>query len=242
MKQYYNKYKGFSILAVLLVIAAVIGVIGIWAVSGNMNTRSTVKLNDELNFLATNLIQDSNAIKATYDQLTIGGIDYKQITFVPGNSSPSNILNPTTGITIPKVNPLVIVKTPLATDGMWIYNPKNFIADNIGDAGPDPTIMIFGVSDPICGKINSILHDFPFILTVPKKFASPSSTVGGATSAYPISNADISTISYNTSMNIIDNSPSSGVGWNSGCVTTATSGTNYLGQNQNVFFRVLKTH
>lgn len=236
-----KKQQGFSILTFLLVIVITIATIGVWATSGNSG-RSTNTINDELNFLTMNLIQDSSAIKATYDQIYINQGDYQKITFIPNDPSPNNILNPTTGIISPKVHPFLIEDNHLPTDGIWIYNPRNFTADNIGDAGPDPAIMVFGITDAACAKINMTLHNFPFILTVPNRFPSPASTVGGASVLFPTSNADISSISYLTNNGSINGSESTGLAWTAGCISTATSATNYVGYNQNMFFRVLKTH
>ena len=81
-----NNQKGFSILAVILVIVAVVVGIGVWAFSGQTNT--TNNSNNTVDVALAAFLQDSVAIKLSYDQLIINGANPNNIVFLPNTVLP----------------------------------------------------------------------------------------------------------------------------------------------------------
>lgn len=222
-----NKQQGFSILAVILVIVVVIVAIGVWALSGQTNTSNAG--NNTSDIQATSIINDSAAIKLRFDSLTISGSTPSSIVFIPNTASTAsapNMLDPATGLQVPKPNVNAIKTGATVPVGIWVYNPNNFQGRSIGTiAGDifDHTIILAGVKKTICEKINYTLYGSTSIPVM--AMANSDSFVTGATVAAPTTNA----ATYVSSI-------AEPAGWMIGCLATTA------GVDDNVFFRVLRAN
>lgn len=151
--------KGFSILAVILVIVVIIVAIGSWTLSGQTNTSNLASRN--ISMAVTGLINDSLAVQSAYNQLVLEGNDYTKIVFLPNTASTlnaPNVLDPTTGISMPKVNTSLLRIGATHPEGIWIINPKDFLA-YLGETDkPDPTLVAVGINDLACKEINKQLN------------------------------------------------------------------------------------
>lgn len=186
MKQFnYKSNKGFSMLAIILVIMAVIVAISAWSLSGNMNINNNI--NNGFDLQANNIINDSNAIKVSYDNIKSSGADLATIVFIPNTDSTAtnpNILDPATGIVVPKVDPKILRSDAVTPEGMWVYN-KAFSADNISVGLKVPAILVTGIKNDVCKRINYAITGTE---TIPTKPANTKSNVYvvGATVAKPM--------------------------------------------------------
>lgn len=225
--KFYNKEKGFSILAVILVIVAVIVAIGIWALSGQTNTSNASNRTNDIQ--ASTLINDSVNIKLAFDKLVINGANSYSVVFIPNVASTAtapNILDTVNGITLPKVNPNAIKLGAIVPEGMWVYNPNNFqgrlIGGTLGDVF-DHTVVVAGIKKSICEKINYTLYGSNSIPIL--NIANSASVVTGATLAAPTTNAPT-----------LISGLLEPAGWMTGCIGTNAGG------DDNFFFKILKAN
>lgn len=215
-----KKQKGFSILAIILVIVAVVVAIGVWALSGQTNTSNSSTSSADIQAAA--IAGDASAIKSAYDALLVSGANAANIGFVPNTASTTavpNMLDPTTGIQVPKPNSNAIKTTPAANDGIWVYNASGFVGNSVGTATADPIIAVGGIKDSVCMRINNTIYGSS---TIPASGIASITT--GATAAAPVSAAAFTPIVTVAS------------GWTSGCLTTTA------GADNNFYFRVLKVN
>lgn len=219
--------KGFSILAVILVIVAVIVAIGVWALSGQTNTSNSAT--SSVDIQAASLINDSGAIKSAFDSLLIGGANATSIVFTPNTASTTaapNMLDPSTGIQVPKVNSNAIRTGATAPEGLWLYNGTNFKGWNVGTvSGKDQVIMVFGIKTAVCQRVNAMLYG---ATSVPQPYTSDTglTMTGSATATDP---------NFATAMDFF---AAAGLnGWVTGCFSLNSSQ-----PDQNAFFRVLKAN
>ena len=216
----YKKQQGFSILAVILVIVAVIVAIGVWALSGQTNTSNSGNSTSDIQ--ASSIVNDASSIKLAFDSLLINGANSANIVFVPNQPSTGsvpNMLDPSNGIQYPKPNSNAIKATPDATQGIWVYNSTTFKGSSVGTTAADQTIVLAGLKDIVCQRINNTLYGLA---------VTPVTTVTtptlGATATAPTTTAaiDLSTV---TAAN----------GWSSGCISTGTADSNF-------YFRILRAN
>lgn len=224
MKQLnYNKQQGFSILAVILVIVAVIVAIGVWALSGQTNTSNSGNSTSDIQ--ASSIVNDSGAIKLAFDTLIINGASASSIVFVPNVASTAaapNMLDPTSGVQVPKPNANAIKPSPAATEGFWVYNPTAFKGNAVGvAANADQVVYIAGVKKGVCERINNTLYGSTVI---------PASAL--ATSAAGTASATTTTPTTAAALDLT--AVGGAAGWTSGCVATTAGG------DDNIYFRVLK--
>lgn len=228
MKQInYKSNKGFSMLAIILVIIAVIVAISAWSLSGDMNLNNNI--NNGLDIQANTILNDSDAIKLSYDNIKTSGADISAIVFIPNTDSTTmapNILDPATGVQNLNVNLKNIRSNALIPEGIWIYN-NNFLADNVGGNVRANAILIAGIKDDVCKRINYIINGAEFIPTKPAGGAS-SSYVSGATVNRPMANPPIRLFSPLIFASTVAT-------WNHGCI----SATNKNPDN-NIYFRYLQ--
>lgn len=136
-----KRKNGFSILAVILVIVAVIVAIGIWALSGQSNTSNTSKLSGDI--AIEGMLNDAVAIKSSIELYKIA------------NGAKAPLINSSYIFERPKVNPKLIRVDATPQEGVWTMNFNNFYASYVGDnAKPDVTILLGGITDEVCKKIN----------------------------------------------------------------------------------------
>lgn len=223
MKKIISNDKGFSILAVILVIVAVIVAIGVWALSGQTNTSNSS--NSATDIQATSIMNNAAAIKSNYDRLVIEGNNYKNIVFIPNTASTAtapNILDPVNGIQVPTVNKNALRSGIADPEGIWVYNPTSFTASYVGDRTlADPSIMIAGIKDSVCQRINNQLYGSTYIPKI-SGYSAGGMFVSGATSAAPTSNATIGIFVPEDMY------------WTSGCISANATADN------NLYFMVLK--
>lgn len=141
----FKKQSGFSILAVILVIVAVVVAIGVWSLSGQSNiSNNSSKSND---IIIEGLINDAAAIKSNIETYRITTNNNKRLdrsTFVFDR---------------PTVNPKLIRQGATIYEGKWMINPSNFFASYVGNpSDEDVTILVGGVIDSVCKKINEKLQ------------------------------------------------------------------------------------
>lgn len=218
----YKKQQGFSILAVILITVGIIVAIGAWSLSGQSNISNT----NNINIQASSIASDTNSIKLVYDALLYKGANVSDITFKPNIASTvvnPNILDPSNGITMPKVSSDVIRLGATIPEGMWVYNPTGFYGKKVGTTAADPVMLLAGVKDSVCFELNKSLYG---IYGAPGVAAFDSASfVSGATETNPITT---------TSLNINTNYGLDASGWLIGCITTMENPDN------NIIFRVLK--
>lgn len=220
-KQFSSKAKqgGFSILGVILVVVAIVGVLGVWAMSGQTNTATAASSAGDV--MASSIVNDGSAIKATFDTLLVNGAAASSITFIPATAGANNILDPSTGIQKPIPNANAVTNTTFP-NGAWIYKSAGFKGNGIGTSSDDQAIIIAGVKDGVCEQINNRLYG---ATTIPASGLASSAFTTGATAGAP------------SSTNASDLSAVAAVaGWMAGCVTTTG------GADNNVYFRVLKAN
>lgn len=225
-----NKQKGFSILTVILVIVAVIVTIGVWALSGESNTSSSK--NNVSDIQIAGLINDGLLFKSAFEQLVINGEDQHKIVFIPNTPSTSsapNLLDPITGIQAPKVNPYLIKEGKEIYEGIWIkkrLNGKNVGATNVTQAPvyQDYAVIIGGIKDDVCQKINLRLHNTLLLPTGVGANPSMKSNINDATVEAPTS---IKLLNL-----VIMNDPD---GWTNGCIGSSTNPI-----DNNMYFQLIK--
>lgn len=216
----YKNNKGFSLLAIILVIISVIVVIGVWSMSASPNISNN--LNNGLDIQANNIINDSNAIKLSYDNLKNSGVDISTIVFIPNTDSTvaaPNILDPATGITVPTVDPKSVrVGASTTVEGRWVY-AKAFGAENVNGTRVN-AIVIAGLKNDVCKRINYAITGSEF---VPTRYSDIRDGVYviGATAAKPMTSSGIS----------IFNPVVIATNWKRGCVSTSN-----IVPDNNVYF------
>lgn len=214
-----KRQGGFSILGVILVVVAIVGVLGVWAMSGQTNTSTAATSAGDV--MASSIVNDGSAIKATFDTLLVNGSAATSITFIPATAGASNMLDPTSGIQKPNPNANAVVNTTFP-NAAWIYKGAGFKGNGIGTVADDQTMILGGIKDGVCGQINNRLYGST---TIPASALAETAFTTGATAAAP------------SSTNASDLSAIAGVaGWMAGCVTTTA------GVDNNVYFRVLKAN
>lgn len=141
----YKKQSGFSILAVILVIVAVIVAIGIWGLSGQSNINNTSS--SAMDIAIEGFINDATAIKSSIEAYRIV------------NGTEAKLDTGTFVFDRPLVNTKLIRPGATANEGKWVINPSNFYASYIGDnSNEDITILVGGITDIMCKKINKKLQ------------------------------------------------------------------------------------
>lgn len=157
-----NKQKGFSILAVILVIVAVIVAIGVWALSGQTNTSSSGNKTNDIKAAA--IINDGAAIKLAFDTLVINGSNANSITLIPNTASTPaipNLADPTNGIQITKLNSKFLNDNPAPNAGLWMLKTIDYTTF------VSQVVMISGLNEDICKRINFQLHGVSAIPNLP---------------------------------------------------------------------------
>lgn len=218
----YKKQRGFSVLAVILITVSVIVALGVWSLSG----QSKVSTSNNLTIQAASIASDTNSIKLVYDALLYKGANVSSIVFQPNTVSTTvnpNILDPSNGITIPKIGEGILRIGAMIPEGIWVYNPTGFYGKNVGTAAADPVMLLAGVKNSVCFELNRSLYGINGAPNV-DSFDS-ASLVRNATETNPTTNANL---------NLNNNYAIDSSGWLVGCVSTLGSPDN------NVIFRVLK--
>ena len=220
----YKKQQGFSILAVILVIVAVIVAIGVWALSGQSNTSNSSTSTSDIQ--ASAIVNDGASLKLAFETLVINGSSPSTLVFIPNTASTAtapNMLDPTNGVQIPKPNAQAIRANAVAPEGLWVYNGTTFRGRNVGtNTAADQVLLLAGVKDGICQRINNNLYGastIPAVTTI----TTGAAFVTGATATAPTSTTAID-LSANTAVD----------GWQHGCISA-----NGVADN-NLYFRVLK--
>lgn len=223
MKQINNKQKGFSILAVILVIVAVIVTLGIWILSGQSNT-STLS-SSTVDIQASDVLNEANNIKLSYDRLILSGKDSTQIIFMPNLSSDYNILDPQNGIQISNLNKSFLrTRLTAPTDGVWVM--AHYDNDGgIGTLNSDIAIFVSGIKDTICQRINYNL----FGSTTIPKFAGGITKSNNFLSGASVNNPNSFPVNTKFGLNVTN--------WTAGCFKANTSL-----PDQNVFLRILQVN
>ena len=219
----YKKQQGFSILAVILVIVAVIVAIGVWALSGQTNTSNSGNSTSDIQ--ASSIVNDASSIKLAFDTLIVNGSDATKVVFVPNTASTAgapNMLDPTNGIQAPKANTNAIRSGATAAEGVWVYNGTAFKGHTVGTTAADQAILLAGIKDTICQRINNTLYgktEVPAI-TVTTPTASATSLVPTTAAAVDLLTATPAGVP---------------TGWTSGCIGTGTADSNF-------YFRILRAN
>lgn len=214
-----NRQGGFSILGVILIVVAIVGVLGVWAMSGQTNTSNSASSSQDV--MGASIANDGSALKTAFDTLLINGNAATSITFVPGASSVTNMLDPTNGIQKPTPNANAVGNTTYP-QGQWTYQTGVKVMGIGTSATADIVAVLPDIKDGVCQQINTRLYGSA---AIPVSGVAESAFTTGGTAAAP------------TSANAVDMSAVAGVnGWSSGCVS-ATGGT---AGASNVYFRVLK--
>ncbi len=220
-----RRERGFSILAVILVIVAVIVAIGIWALSGQANTDSGSNASTDV--LASGIVTDGQALKLGFDTIVINGGNASQIVFTPGDPNPLNVLNPVTGIALPAA-PAKAINSDSYPNQVWTYN-KNFVIPNLGvSSAQDYVVMLGGIKDAVCKKINKNLHGDE-TLPVVGYLQNVRAFMGSATASDPNSSV---AVDFTTA-----GAPLNGLSWVSGCIRGADNQ-----DGDNVYFVVVKAN
>lgn len=230
MKKFQLKQQqGFSILAVILVIVAVIVAIGVWALSGQTNTSNSST--SSIDIQAASIINDGASIKLAFDALIINGLTASNIAFMPSLVSPNNILDPTTGIALPKLNPNALKASPNTTEGFWVFNKASFYGDNVGTSALDIAIAVGGIKDSVCQRINFNLYGFAEKPTYLGGSGSSTLTLGASVLAPTVRiTAGVKDLATSTpSANLSTN------GWTSGCIGSSVP-------DSNTYFKILQTN
>lgn len=215
-----NSQAGFSILAVILVIVAVIVAIGVWALSGQTNTSTSG--NSSADIQAASIANDASAIKLAFDTMVINGASPDNIIFKPNDTSSNNVLSIANLGQLPRPNSNAIRQDAVAPDGVWTYS-KNVAASSIGTSAPDFVILLSGVKDSVCQRINNSLYGDPTIPTYTGIAISDGFTSGS------------STLNPNTTVALdFEGHGLPSLGWGSGCFKPSGK------TDHNVYFRVLK--
>lgn len=220
-----QKQKGFSILAVILVIVAVIVAIGVWSLSGQTNTSNAS--NSSSDILASSIANDGASIKLAFDTLVINGASPTSIVFIPPTTATTapNMLDVVAGIQLPKPNAKTVRQGSTVPEGMWIYAPNTFSAKTIGSSSIDKLIVIAGVKDSVCQRINNTLYGSTTI--PPSGITDVNALFSDVTAANPTTMA--SSFSLATSTTTAD-------GWTSGCLSTGGIA------DKNLYFKVLQAN
>jgi type II secretory pathway pseudopilin PulG len=218
----HKKQQGFSILGVILFIVILIVAISVWALSGQTNTNNSG--NTTADIQAASIGNDASSIKLAFDTLVINGATPSTIIFTPNvatTASTPNILDQTTGLQIPRPN-VNSVRTAVAEpEGIWVYS-KTLTGNNIGTSAADFAIVLAGVKNTVCERINFNLYG---VATIPP-VTTPTTGAGfvtGATVGAPTTTAAITL-------------PAGANGWSSGCISA-----NGVADN-NMYFRILKAN
>lgn len=140
-----------------MVITAVVVAISAWALSGQT---SNSNMNQNTEVLATSIINEGYKYKNVFMQKTIGQDVslYNNLLFSPNVVNPLNLLDPNTGASWEPINQKALVVGAQFPKGYWAYNKRFFTASATGSAVRDPTFLVAGLSEPVCKKINLILH------------------------------------------------------------------------------------
>lgn len=215
-----KRKNGFSILAIILVIVAVIVAIGIWALSGSTNTDNTNNSVSDLTVSA--LINDTNSIQTAFDMATIsGGQSPNEITYLPGVPSENNLLNGATGITSPIPNGKALRSDATEPEGVYVFTKTLYVNSN---GAPEIAIMLGGVKDSVCKKINMQINNASSTDLIPTAgtMSYGYTFVQGATKANPNSTVIVDLHSNGITQD-----------WTSGCIGGANP-------DNNLFYKVLK--
>lgn len=222
----FNQQKGFSILAVILVIVAVIVAIGVWALSGQSNVSSTG--NGSLDIQASSVINDAMAIQSSYDRLIINGNTFGSIVFmpnIPSTATDPNMLDPMTGIQVPKVNSNIIRTGAAAPEGIWIYKMNFAVPPKVGSKRTLPAIMLGGIKDNVCNRINYNLYGIT---------TSPSRPSGSSIQSF-LNGATVQDPNALSSVQLIDEAITGIDGWTSGCLKSSLA----VADN-GIYFKILE--
>lgn len=224
IKQFRN--NGYTILAVLLTAVGIITAIGIWMLSGNNNIKDNyINISDSDKIAAASLMHDMTNLRNAVTNLQLQGYNPNNMTFMPGDTSPFNILNTNTGTVYPIVSKNTFRKGITSPEGIWVFNKNHFFGKGVGiDAVADPILYIAGIKDNICWQINILLEKqdtIPFTTAV----STSAGTVTGATITNPNSNA---TINLTTGTTFKTNM--------AGCYSFN------FGEDQNVLYFILKAN
>lgn len=220
-----RRERGFSILAVILVIVAVIVAIGVWALSGQANTESGSNASTDV--LASGIVTDGQALKLGFDTVLIGGANPAQVIFKPGDTSALNVLNPVTGIALPAV-PAKAINNDNYPNQVWTYN-KNFVIPGVGvSSAQDYVVMLGGIKDSVCKKINKNLHGDE-TLPVVGYLQNVLTFMGSSTANDPNS---ATAVDFTTA-----GAPLNATSWVSGCIRGADDT-----DGNNVYFVVVKAN
>lgn len=169
----YKQQKGFSIFAVILVIVAVIVAIGIWALSGQSNAQNNSDSTNDI--MMSEIINGSSSIKLAYDKLVINGANPLEVNYSRSDEPDAlNILDPLTGIEEPNVNLKAFIPGIIHFPGdnneevdritiPWALIP--FFQSNLY-SGKKPIIMLIGITDALCKKINTVYNGVNFDITM----------------------------------------------------------------------------
>lgn len=215
-----NRQRGFSILGVILVIIGIIVAIGVWTMAGQTNSNTaTVSTADTL---ASALLNDSSTLKTKFDTLTIGlaASNPAVVTFVPGGTAPENMLN---GDPQPKVASQTAIDVA-GPNGIWVYT-KTFNADGVGTAAADYAMVVAGVKDAVCKRVNNSLKGSETIPTY-TGLTTAAAFVAGATLTNPNASVAIDFATHGLP----------NLGWSAGCISAGGV------SDQNLFFRVVKVN
>lgn len=221
---YNNKQSGFSILAILLIIVISIVGISIWTMTGqtNINKFSTNITDAQV----AAIMNESQAIKQTYDQFIYNGASVNNIVFIPNqphNPSIYNLLDPKFGVSINlKIDSRILKNNYSSPVGMWVYNPTGFKGYNVGTTASDPIILFTGIKLEVCKAINKSIYGNLIVLTT-FEYSFSEDIVAGATITNPTS-----TVSINGSYSHFVNN------WTKGCFNLSGN------LDDNVYFQVLK--
>ena len=227
-----RKQKGFSILAVILIVVGIVALLGAWALSGQTNSQSASDSSSDV--LASGLAQDAAAVKAVFDTIAVRGVGLNEIVYNPallnGAGSEVNILNTLTGIQRPTPNPAVLVAAPPAVGaagiaGYWIYHTGLQLPGIGTAAGADVSIVLSGLRQGACQKINERLNGLAGNAPPPVAtgFTEAALLASTPTLALPTNAAaaDLSAVATFT-------------GWTAGCIATTDAVPRFF------FFRVLR--
>lgn len=175
-------------MSVILIIVAIITTISIWALSGQSNLSNNA--NNNIDVQASALIDDGVALKSMFNQYQIQGMPQLNIVYMPGLSNTetqSNLLDPTVELSVKTPNAQIIRSNPAATDSYWAY--LKYAATTLG-LSIDPNdyermIVVGGIKDNVCKRINYILNGSETILNFGQR---DSSLISAVTKAVPYTN------------------------------------------------------
>lgn len=165
------KKSGFSILAVILVIVAVVVAVGVWAVSGESNVSNTSKLSTDI--AIEGMLNDVNVLKGSIQEYTLKN----------GTTKPLDLTDFT--FDRMKVNSKILRVGATANEGRVVINSSAFFGSLIGQpSNPDTTILVGGLTDVACKKINQKIYGIDTIPTTTPTSATSSSFVSASTKGF----------------------------------------------------------